>query len=68
MKKFFGLALVTLGLTIANSAVAQDKEETNTTQEIKSETKKAAHKTAAGAKKVGKATAKGAKKSGTQIS
>jgi hypothetical protein len=66
MKKFFGLALVTLGLTIANSAVAQDKEETSTTQEIKSETKKAAHKTAAGAKKVGKATAKGAKKVGNK--
>src|SRR6187549_1712638 len=66
MKKFFGLTLITLGLVISNNSFAQDKDETSTTQEIKSGTKKAANKTAEGAKKVGKATATGAKKVGNK--
>jgi hypothetical protein len=64
MKKFFGLALIAVGLTLSYTSSAQDKEETSTTQEIKSDTKKAIHKTEDGAKKVGKATASGAKKVG----
>lgn len=66
MKKFFGLALVTIGLGFSSAAFAQDADETSTTQEVKSGTKKVAHKTATGAKKVGKATAKGAKTVGNK--
>jgi hypothetical protein len=66
MKKLFGLALVTAAVAFSTSAYAQDSSETSTTQEIKSETRKVAQKTAHGAKKAGKATAKGAKKVGNK--